>query len=49
VFRPSGSRMVAVDGMDLADDAQAIVFNGRPCRSRTCDQRIKSIQGFCSQ
>ena len=42
VFRPSGSRTVAVDELELADDAQAIVFNGGPCRSRTCDQRIKS-------
>ena len=42
VFRPSGSRTVAVDEVELADDAQAIVFNGGPCRSRTCDQRIKS-------
>jgi hypothetical protein len=43
VFRPSGSRMVAVDEAELADDAQAIVFNGGPCRSRTGDQRINSI------
>jgi len=42
VFRPSGSKTVAVDELELADDAQAIVFNGGPCRSRTCDQRIKS-------
>jgi integrase len=38
----SGSRMVAVDEVELADDAQAIVFNGGPCRNRTYDQRIKS-------
>jgi len=26
VFRPSGSRTVAVDELELADDAQVIVF-----------------------
>jgi len=42
VFRPSGSRTVAVDELELADDAQVIVFNGGPGRTRTFDQGIMS-------
>jgi integrase len=44
VFRPSGSRTVAVDEPELAgegqDDAQVIVSNGGPGRTRTYDQGL---------
>ena len=42
VFGASGSKAVAVDEFELADDAQAIVCNGGPGRTRTFDQGIMS-------
>ncbi len=42
VFRPGGSRTVALDELELADETQAIDLTGGPCRNRTYDQRIKS-------
>jgi integrase len=46
VFRPSGSRTVAVDELALAgegqDDTQAVVSIGGPGRTRTYDQGIMS-------
>ena len=42
VFGAGGSKTVAVDKLDLADDAQPIVFNGGPGRTRTFDQGIMS-------
>ena len=46
VFRPSGSKTVALDELELAseglNETQAIVFIGGPGRTRTFDQGIMS-------